>query len=217
LYIYLDQNWLSFFAALVAWQADPSKFLGRPKLPGYKDKQRGRNLLVYTIQALSIPALRAGLIGPSMLGVTVCTRRRPMSIQQVRIVPRHGYYVVEVVYEREPVQAAVDPALYAGVDIGIDNLAVLASDKPGFVPRVVNGRPVKSINQFYNKRRAELQSHLEQARTSHRLERLTTRRTRRIDHELHAASRRIIDLLAAEGIGTLLTLPRLKPGGSSVS
>jgi putative transposase len=127
-----------------------------------------------------------------------------MSIQQVRVVPRHGNYVVEVVYERAPVQAAVDPALYAGVDIGIDNLAVLASDKPGFVPRVVNGRPVKSINQFCNKRRAELQSYLEQARTSHRLERLTTRRTRRIDHELHTASRRIIDLLVAEGIGTLV-------------
>jgi hypothetical protein len=55
----LDQDWQSFFAALSAWQADPSKFLGRPKLPGYKDKQQGRHLLVYTIQALSLPALRA--------------------------------------------------------------------------------------------------------------------------------------------------------------
>ena len=72
----LDQNWQSFFAALAAWQADPSKFLGRPKLPGYKDKQRGRNLLVYTIQALSIPALRHGLIIPSMLGITVQTKRQ---------------------------------------------------------------------------------------------------------------------------------------------
>jgi putative transposase len=35
------------------------------------------------------------------------------------------------------------------------------------------------------------------------LERITTRRTRRIDWYLHTASRRIIDLLVAEGIGTL--------------
>jgi putative transposase len=198
----LDKNWQRFFAARAAWQADPSKFLGRPKLPGYKDKQRGRNLLVYTIQALSIPALRQGLIAPSMLGITVQTRRQ--NVQQARIVPRHGYYVVEVVYEQEPIQAAVDPALYAGVDIGIDNLATLTSTKMGFTPRVVNGRPVKSINQFYNKRRAELQSRLGEAWTSHRLERLTTRRTRRIDHEMHTASRRIIDLLVAEGIGALV-------------
>jgi len=198
----LDQNWQSFFAALTGWKADPSLFLGRPRPPSYKDKQKGRNLLVYTTQALSAPALRRGLIVPSMLGITLQTRQQ--NVQQVRIVPRDGFYVVEVIYEQASVQAAVDPALHAGVDIGIDNLATLASDKPGFIPRIVNGRPVKSINQFYNKRRAALQSQLGPAGTSLRLERLTTCRTRRIDHELHTASRRIIDLLVAEGIGTLV-------------
>jgi len=199
----LDNNWQSFFAALAAWRADPSTFLGRPKLPGYKDKQRGRNLLVYTIQALSAPALGQGLICPSMLGISVRTRQR--NIQQARIVPRQGYYVVEVVYERAPVPAAVDPALYAGCDLGVDNLRMLTSTKVGFVPRVVNGRPVKSINQYYNKRRAELQNLLGETRhTSQRLERITTKRTRRIDHELHTASRRIIHVLVAEGIGTLM-------------
>jgi len=122
-----------------------------------------------------------------MLGITVETQQS--TIQQVRIAPRTGFYVVEVVYEREPVQAAVNPALRAGVDIGINNLATLASDKPGFIPRIVNGRPVKSINQYYNKRRAELQSQLGEAYTTHRLDRLTTCRTRRIDHYLHTAIR----------------------------
>jgi putative transposase len=112
--------------------------------------------------------------------------------------------VVEVIYERAIVPAVVDPALRAGVDIGIDNLAAIASDKPGFVPRVVNGRPIKSINQFYNKRKAELQSRLGCPGTTARMQRLTTRRTRRIDHYLHTASRRIIDLLVVEGIGTLV-------------
>jgi putative transposase len=197
----LEKNWQSYFAALAAWQEDPAKFLGRPKLPGYKDKQRGRNLLIYTVQALSVPALRAGVIVPSMLGISVRTRHQ--TVQQVRIIPRIGFYVVEVIYAREAVQAAVDPALHAGCDIGLNNLATLASDKPGFVPRIVNGRPVKSINQYYNKRRAELQSQLGEAHTSRRLECSTTKRTRRIDHYLHTATRRIIDLLVAEGIGTL--------------
>src|SRR6185369_8097102 len=102
-------------------QADPSKFLGHPKLPGYKDKQKGRNLLVYIIQALSVPALRQGVIAPSMLGITVETQQQ--HVQQVRIVPRPGFYVVEVIYEQAPVQADVDPALRAGCDIGINNLA----------------------------------------------------------------------------------------------
>jgi putative transposase len=175
-------------------------------MPRYKDKQKGRNLLVYTIQALSAPALRNGLIRPSMLDISVQTRQQ--HIQQVRITARtrSGFYVVEVVYEREPAPAAVDPARHAGIDIGLNNLALLTSDKPGFVPRLVNGRPVKSINQFYNKRCAEWQSQLGtagKAYTSRRLERLTIRRTRRIDHYLHTTSRRLIDLLVAEEIGTL--------------
>lgn len=197
----LDKNWQSFYAASAAWQKDPSQFLGRPKLPGYKDKQQGRNLLVYTIQALSIPALRRGLICPSMLGIAVQTKQN--NVQQVRIIPRHGFYMVEVIYERDPEPAAVVPALHAGVDIGLNNLATITADKAGFVPRIVNGRPVKSINQFYNKRRAKLQSWLGEAHTCRRLDRITAKRTRRIDHYLHTASRRIIDLLVAEGIGTL--------------
>src|SRR5579864_4639601 len=107
----LDKNWQSFFAALAAWKADPSTFLGRPRLPGYKDKQHGRNLLVYTIQALSLPALRTGRMCPSILAITVQTRQQ--DIQQVRIIPRIGYYVVEVMYAREPIAAAVNPALHA--------------------------------------------------------------------------------------------------------
>lgn len=198
----LDRDWRGFFAALAAWQADPSKFLGRPKLPGYKDKQAGRNLLIYDIQALSAPGLRGGEVIPSQLGISIPTRQT--TVRQVRIVPRKGHYVVEVVFDREPVRAAVNAALHAGVDIGVNTLAAITSDKAGFMPRIVNGRPVKSINQFYNKRKAELQRKLGKAGTTAQMERLTAHRTRQIDHYLHTASRRIIDLLIVEGIGTLV-------------
>ena len=145
-----------------------------------------------------------------MLAITVKTTLTPQQrehIQQVRIIPRTGFYVVEVVYMQETTHAVVNPRLHASCDLGLNNLATLTSDKPGFVPRIVNGRPVKSINQYYNQVRAKLQSELKtchQQQTSRRLERLTTTRTRRIDHYLHTASRRIIDLLVAEGIGTLV-------------
>jgi putative transposase len=195
--------WDSYEAGLAAWEANPATFLERPRLPHYKHKQQGRSMLVYTVQALSVPALRNHMICPSGLNITVQTKQQ--NVQQVRIIPRtrSGFYVVEVIYEREPLPAAVNPSLYAGVDIGLNNLALLTSNKVGFVPRLANGRPVKSINQFYNKRRAELQQWLGQVGTSQRLERITTRRTRRIDHYLHTASHRIIKLLVAEGIGTL--------------
>jgi len=85
----------------------------------------------------------------------------------------------------------------------MNNLAALASNKPGFQSVVVNGRPVKSTNQFYNKRRAELQKKLGHTGTTKRMERMTNKRNRRIDHYMHTASKRIIDLLVKEGIGVL--------------
>jgi putative transposase len=86
----------------------------------------------------------------------------------------------------------------------LDHLVTITSNKPGFVPLVVNGRPLKSIHQYYNRRRAELQSRLPLGASSQRLERLTDRRNRRIHHEMHLASRRVIDLLQREGLGTLV-------------
>jgi len=198
----LDKNWQGFFAGMNAYHENPSKFRTLPGLPRYLDKKDGRYALVYTIQALSKPALKQGVIQPSRLAISVVTRQT--RIAQVRIVPKGQFYVVEVVYEKDVEPAAVDPNLVAGIDIGLNNLAAITSNKPGFVPVLVNGRPVKYINQGYNKRRAELQAKLGKPGRTKRMERLTTRRTRQIVHYLHTHSRRIIDLLIAEGIGTLV-------------
>jgi putative transposase len=198
----LDKAWQSFFDARKAYKKDPAKFLGCPRLPKYK-KTKGRNLLVYTQQAVSRKGLKRGLIQLSMLPVTVKTKQS--QVDQVRIVPKSRYYVVEVVYEKAVQPADVNPALCAGVDIGVNNLAAIASNKPGFVPVLVNGRPAKSINQYYNKRRAQLQKKRKvHGEDTSRMERLTTKRTRRIHHYLHTASRQIIALLVEEGIGALV-------------
>jgi putative transposase len=198
----LDQNWQNYFAACAAYQEDPSKFRKPPKMPHYKHKTDGRSVLVYTIQALSRPGLKRGIIAPSMLPVAIQTKQT--RIAQVRIVPRTGYYVVEVVYERQESAPSGDPALYATVDLGVDNLAAITSNKKGFVPRLVNGRPIKSTNQYYNKRRAELQAALGHEGTTAQMERFTAKRTRRINHYLHTASKAIITLLVEEGVGTLV-------------
>ena len=199
--IQLDKAWTSFFKAREEYAEDPSKFTGRPRLPNYKHKTEGRNILVYTIQAISKRGLKRGLIQPSMLPIGVQTKQK--DIDQVRIVPRKGFYVIEVVYEKAVKQALVNPAYYAGIDIGMNNLVALTSNKPAFQAVVVNGRPVKSTNQFYNKRKAELQKKLGTTGTTKRMERMTNKRNRRIDHYMHTASKRIIDLLVQEGIGVL--------------
>jgi putative transposase len=194
--------WKSYFAACAAWEADPSRFLGHPKLPKYLDKQ-GRNLLTYTEHAISRAPMNRGYVVPSGLDIRVETRQT--AIDQVRIVPHASHYTLEVLYERQVTPAEVDPMRIAAVDIGLNNLAAVTFNQPGMLPFLVNGRPLKAINQWYNKRRARLQAKLPQGvYDSHQLDSLTDKRGRQIHQYLHVASRRIVNHLVKQHIGTLV-------------
>jgi IS605 OrfB family transposase len=93
----------------------------------------------------------------------------------------------------------------ASIDLGLNNLVALTSNQPGFTPLLINGRPLKSINQFYNKRKAQLQSQVKRGRkTSSRIQRLTRWINQKVDNYLHHTSRLIVDLLIAKQIETLV-------------
>lgn len=207
LLILVHKNWVSFFKALEAYRLDSSKFLGRPRIPGYKDKERGRTILIYDMQALGKRHFKkTGKLVPSGLAIEIETCLTEWwHLDQVRIVPAPSGYMIEVVYEQPEEQADVTQEWVAALDPGVDTLAALTSNKPGFQPLLVNGRPLKSENQCYNKQRAHLQGLLpENQSTSHRLSAITTKRTRRVNAYLHTASRRIIDVLVEEGISTVV-------------
>jgi putative transposase len=205
----LADAWKAFREAKAAYEEDPSTFTGRPRLPKYKHKTEGRNLLIYTLQAVSRGkrSLQRGIIKPSMLPIEVKTQQDPRQIDQVRIVPRNGHYVVEVIYRKKPVQAHVDPAFCVAIDLGVTNLAAITANREGFIPRLVNGRTLKAMNQCYNKRMKELKLCLpkaERERVTRQMEQLTNKRNRQVNHYLHAASKGMIDFLVKEGVGTII-------------
>jgi putative transposase len=207
--VQLHRAWIAFFEAMEVYQEHPERFRGRPGLPKYLHKTQGRNLLVFELGCIWKAELRTGEIAVNQLGRVGETKQHPTSIQQVRIVPKADHYVVEVVYEAAEKRAdRLDPDLFVALDPGVSVLAALTSNKPGFVPRLVSGKPVKALNQLYNKQREHEQKQLARGKqprfTSHRLDRITTKRNRRVMHYMHTASRRIVELLVAEGIGTLV-------------
>ena len=199
-------DWSSFWKAQAAYQQCPTQFTGRPKLPHYKSKQTGRNLLVYTRQAISQPALKAGRICPSQLNITIQTKQK--DVQQVRIVPHASHHTVEVIYTVQPASPKanrLDPHWAASLDLGIDVLAAVTSNQPGITPLLVNGRPLKSVNSYYNQCRAALQAALPKGQyTSRRLTALSDKRNRKVDHYLHWASRYLVDWMVSKRIGTLI-------------
>lgn len=102
----LETNWKAFRSAIQADRSNPSKFLGRPKLPKYKDKDTGRNLLA-SIQAINKPGLRLGWIKLSKTQIKVPVLHR--NTGEVRIVPKLDHYVIEVVYEQAETQHELNP------------------------------------------------------------------------------------------------------------
>lgn len=197
----VDRNFRSFFGVLKAKNS-------KPRIPKYLRKD-GRFMLTYTSQAISMRRLKnEGIIAPSGLSISIRTRVTPEQLNQVRIIPRYDYIVIEVVYTVEGVPVKTDNGRYASVDLGVDNLATVASNVSGLQPIAIDGRYVKSANHYYNKMLSRYRSSLARRNggqsTSRRIRRMTMRRNGRIRDYFHRASKYIVNHLAYNGINTLV-------------
>ncbi|PMB15793.1 transposase [Fischerella thermalis CCMEE 5319] len=198
----LIESWKSYFEAHKDWKKHPNKYKSEPRIPRYKDKTKGRNIVIYHHESIYKADLKQGRCHLSMSNISVPTKA--VNIAEARIVPSSNCYVLEIVYEI-PESEPIEPKWVAGIDLGVDNLVALTSNQPGFRPLLVNGRPLKSRNQYYNKLKAKLQSHLTGVnRTSRRIQSLADHRNRYVENYLHNTSRLIVDLLLEKGIGTLV-------------
>jgi putative transposase len=83
-------------------------------------------------------------------------------------------------------------------------LATLVSNQPDINPMLINGKPLKSINQYFNKKKAKLMSFIGDKGTSHSIGRLSKKRNQRIDDYLHKASRNIIDYAIKTNSGLII-------------
>ncbi|WP_445249853.1 RNA-guided endonuclease InsQ/TnpB family protein [Microcoleus sp. OTE_8_concoct_300] len=199
----LHESGQAFFAANKEYKQHPDKFKSAPRIPKYKHKNLGRNVITYTSQALSKSALKKGLIHLSQTQILLTTQVKELS--QVRIVPGIYHYRREIVYFNPVSLERSVTGTIAGIDIGLNNYATLTENQPGFKPLIINGKPLKSINVYYHKNTASRQFKLQpEIKTSHRLRRLTYKRNCKIDNYLHSASRSIINHRAANSIETLV-------------
>lgn len=198
----LVESWKSYFEAYKDWKKHPDKYKSEPRIPGYKDKTKGRNIVIYHHESIYKADLKQGRCHLSMSNISVPTKA--VNIAEARIVPNSNCYILEIVYDAPDV-GLVESQWIAGIDLGVDNLVALTSNQPGFRPLLVNGRPLKSRNQHYNKLKAKFQSYLNsENRTSRRIQALTYHRNRYVENYLHNTSRLIVNLLKQQGIGTLV-------------
>jgi len=197
----VEKNWKSFFEANKSYQKSPNKFTGRPKLPGYKDREVGRFLLCYA--GIHIQYKNGKLRLPKTDILIPCALDKK-SIKQVRVIPRLEHQMIEIVYEIPKIDNLLDPKKKLSIDLGLNNM-ISATDHSGN-SFILNGKSLKSINQFFNKTKAKIQSILElhnKKKSSKRLNSLSLKRSNRIKNYLHHYSKFIIQYCIKNQIQTI--------------
>lgn len=156
----------------------------KPKPPRYLHKTEGRYMVEFTSQTFSRRRGNNGdlIICPKDLNLHIPTQVENPNC--VRIVPKLGAFVIEVIYEVEEVPLK-HTGNYAAIDLGVDNLASITFSN-GVQPLLVKGSKIKSINQGYNRLIAKAQSNLPiNQRTSKHIHRLWRNRELKLQAELH--------------------------------
>lgn len=158
--------------------------INKPKLPQYLHKTDGRYVVEFNNQTIS---KKRGVNGELILCPKDLNLHIPTQVENpkcVRIVPKLGAFVIEVIYEVEDVLLK-HTGNYAAIDLGVDNLASITFSN-GINPLLVKGSKIKSINQGYNRLIAKAQSKLPtNQRTSKHIHRLWRNREMKLQVELH--------------------------------
>ena len=193
----VDKNFVSFFNSLKS-----EKVQHKIHIPRYLDKQ-GRNLITFTNQAISHKELKKGYL--KLSGCKNMIKLKHIDVQQVRVVPKGNHFVIEVIYNQES-KPEVQSKSFVGIDLGLDNLATVGGNK--ICPFIINGRPLKSINQYYNKKLGLLKSRQDKCNNkdvnSRKIRSLTNKRNNKIKDYLHKSSKMLVNQLVSNNVSLVV-------------
>ena len=205
----LDKAWKSFFESIKDYSKNPDKYLGRPKMPGYLPKESGRyecdldNNKFKVIDGYVYFCWKPLKVMNNTFMTKIPERTKLM---QLRFVPRNGEYIMEVVYRIDVPDIEDKSERIASIDLGVDNLMTITTNC-GIKPLVINGKPLKSINQYYNKKISEMRSELKKrhnADWSKEMQRFTIKRNNKVDDYIQKATKMVIDFCKENNIDTLV-------------
>jgi putative transposase len=196
----INEMWKSYTEKLKNWFKDPSKYTGKPNMPNYKDKNKGEFTVIFTGQQVKN---EKGIIHfPNNIPIKIKTKVT-QKINEVRIVPHGHSYVIEVVYTDGEYPEERKGNRSIGIDLGVNNLCAITNNV-GLKPILINGRPIKSINQYYNKLKAKYMSYVGGRGTSNRLKRLELKRKNLIEDKFHKISRHIVNYCVEHDIDQIV-------------
>ncbi|MDJ0631782.1 MAG: transposase [Xenococcaceae cyanobacterium MO_188.B29] len=183
----------------------------KPQLPKYLPKEGYFPLIIPRIRLkdgiFAIPMSREFKKEYGEVKIQLPERLKDKELKEVRIHPKYSarWFEIEYIYVDEKVETSVDPSKAIALDLGVDNLcACIDTDGHQFL---IDGKRIKSINRWYNKQNAYLQS----LKDRQSIKSFTTRQARLyqwrnncVRDYLNKAAKIIIDHCRTHQIGKLI-------------
>ena len=205
----VDESFKSFFALLKL--AKNGQYNGKIKLPNYLDKDGFTTLVIGFVRLkddmLIVPYSNSFRKTHKEITIKLPSVLKDKKIKEIRIIPKQHsrYFEIQYIYEVEEVQRELNKENALGIDLGINNLCTCVTNTGASF--IIDGRKLKSINQYYNKINAKLQSIKDKQkieRTTLRQKRITRKRNNRINDYLSKAARTIVNYCLNNDIGKLV-------------
>ena len=205
----VDESFKSFFALLKL--AKNGQYNGKIKLPNYLDKDGFTTLIIGFVRLkddmLIVPYSNSFKKTHQEVKVKLPSVLKDKKIKEIRIIPKQHsrYFEIQYTYEVKEIQRELNKENVLGIDLGIDNLCTCVTNTGASF--IIDGRKLKSINQYYNKINAKLQSIKDKQkieRTTLRQKRIARKRNNRINDYLSKAARTIVNYCLNNDIGKLV-------------
>ena len=204
----VDGSFKSFFGLLKLAKNGQYKKI---KLPNYLDKDGFTTLVIGFVRLkddiLIVPYSNLFKKTHQEVKIKLPPVLKDKKIKEIRIIPKQHsrYFEIQYTYEVKEVQRELNKENALGIDLGIDNLCTCVTNTGASF--IIDGRKLKSINQYYNKINAKLQSIKDKQKIEHitlRQKRITRKRNNRIEDYLSKAVRIIINYCLNNDIGRIV-------------
>lgn len=193
--------WKSFIKAYVKYKTNPKLFTGRPKIVKYLYNRTDYNVISYDKTRLLKGNCKPNEIKlPKILyKIKIPIYIEISSIKQIRLLKYYDKIKIEIIYDSPDKTKLFNNSSYIGIDIGLNNLcAITSNDKK--LSYVINGRPLKSMNQYFNKEKSKLQNR----NNIKKLKILSRKHKNKTNNYLHWCSKQIIDICESEYIDNIV-------------
>lgn len=196
----LKSNWNSYWKLLK--MRKNYTYNKKISIPSYK---KHYNLVEYNNQVISKKKLKLGFIGTATMieGFKISKKHKDLKYKSFRIYEKNNKFICEAIYEKE-IQQIKKSDRVASIDMGLENLFTIAFNynKKGIS---IKGTKLKSINQYFNKLKSELQSRLPKTHyVSKFINQLLHKRNEQLRNYIGYYINKLIKILNEENVSKLI-------------